>query len=155
MESKSTFHGQFRYMSKITRTQNLGVSQWRNPKLATIGPESCLEGVPRGLGYPETCLVRVLNTVLHPSHVPASSHFPFPPLFLITLPSSLLSSFLLPSLPFSAFSLPNSLPPKPLIHSPLSCGGKFWVAQPRHIGFFGLRNSRHRCGLDILNKYFC
>ncbi len=27
-------------MSKITRTQNLGVSRWRNPKLATIGPES-------------------------------------------------------------------------------------------------------------------
>ena len=32
-----------RYMSKITWTQNLGVSRWRNPKLATIGPESCLE----------------------------------------------------------------------------------------------------------------
>ena len=28
----------FRYMSKMTRTQNLGVSRWRNPK-PTIGPE--------------------------------------------------------------------------------------------------------------------
>ncbi len=27
---------------------------------------------------------------------------------------------------------------------PLPYGGKFWVAQPRHLGFFGLRNSRHR-----------
>ncbi len=27
--------------------------------------------------------------------------------------------------------------PEPLIY-------KFWVAQPRHLGFFGLRNSRHR-----------
>ncbi len=35
-----------RYMSKITQKQNLGVSRWHNPKLATIGPESCLEGVP-------------------------------------------------------------------------------------------------------------
>ncbi len=53
-----THHGG-RYTSNITRTQNLGVSRWRNPKLATIGPESCLEGVLRGLGYPETCLGRV------------------------------------------------------------------------------------------------
>ncbi len=43
-------------MSKITRTQNLGVSRWRNPKNATIGPESWLEGgkfwvaQPRHLG---------------------------------------------------------------------------------------------------------
>ena len=43
------------YMSKITRTQNFGLSRWRNPKLATIGPESCLGEVARGLGYPETC----------------------------------------------------------------------------------------------------
>ena len=30
------------YMSKITRTQNLGVSRWRSTSSATVGPESCL-----------------------------------------------------------------------------------------------------------------
>ena len=28
----------------------------------------------------------------------------------------------------------------PGIHTPLYSGGKLWVAQPRHPGFFGLRN---------------
>ena len=32
-------------MSKITRTQNLGVSWWRATSCVTIGPESCLGGV--------------------------------------------------------------------------------------------------------------
>ncbi len=41
-------------MSKITRTQNFDVCRWRNPKLATIGPESCLEGVPK---YTLPCIV--------------------------------------------------------------------------------------------------
>ncbi len=31
------------------------------------------------------------------------------------------------------------------IHLPLLYGGKFWVAQPRHPGFFGLRNVWRRC----------
>ena len=34
----------------------------------------------------------------------------------------------------------GALTPKPYIHPPLPYGGKFWVAQPRHPGFFGLRN---------------
>ncbi len=34
-------------MSKITRTQNLGVSRWRNPKLATI----CKDSIQEGEGY--------------------------------------------------------------------------------------------------------
>ncbi len=43
---------------------------------------------------------------------------------------------------FLRFLLPtlHSLAPKPYIHPPLAYGGKFWVAQPRHPGFFGLRN---------------
>ena len=63
-------------MSKIMRTQNLGVPRWRSTSCATIGPETCL----------------------------------------------------------------HSLTPKPYIHPPLPYGGKFWVAQLRHPGFFGLRN---------------
>ncbi len=34
----------------------------------------------------------------------------------------------------------KGLPPKPLIHTPLYSGGKLWVAQLRHLGFFSLRN---------------
>ncbi len=47
-------------MSKITRTQNLGVSQWRATSCATIGPESCLGERARGKGYQESCLGRVM-----------------------------------------------------------------------------------------------
>ena len=64
------------YISKITRTQNLGVSQWRATSCATIGPESYLRGVPRGLGYPESCLGRVL-----------------PQSFSYTLPCTVVASF--------------------------------------------------------------
>ncbi len=48
---------------------------------------------------------------------------------------------------FLRFLLPtlHSLPPKPYIHPPLPYGGKFWVAQPGHPGFFGLRNVWRRC----------
>ena len=44
--------GKTGYMSKITRTQNLGVSRWHSTSCATIGPESCLVEVPRGQGCP-------------------------------------------------------------------------------------------------------
>ena len=30
---------------------------------------------------------------------------------------------------------------EPYIHTPLSCGSKFWLAQPRHLRLFGLRIS--------------
>ncbi len=46
---------QIGYMSKITWTQNLGVSRWRPTSCATIGPESCLVEIARGKGYQESC----------------------------------------------------------------------------------------------------
>ncbi len=37
------------------------------------------------------------------------------------------------------FLPPHFYPPKPLIHTPLYSGGKFWVAPPGHTPFFALR----------------
>ena len=46
------------YMSEIKRMHNLSVSWWHATSCATICLESCLGGVPKGLGCPESCLGR-------------------------------------------------------------------------------------------------
>ena len=111
------------YMSKITRTQNLGVSRWRATSCATSGPGSWLGGVPRGLGYPESCLVRVPKA--RHDWGPSPS---FARPFSLKIPCSTLFC-LLP---------PNFYPSKPLIPTPLYRDGKFWVAPPGHTQFFAL-----------------
>ncbi len=57
---------------------------------------------------------------------------------------------------YTAFKLPVQIYVKDYADAKFGCvpvaqpktchyGGKFWVAQLRHLGFFGLRSSRHRC----------
>ena len=65
------------YMSKITQTQNLGVSRWRSTSCATIGPENCLREIARGKGYQESCLGRVPR---HKHYLFLPSASPFLPL---------------------------------------------------------------------------